>query len=311
MPTATAPSAQAWRRDSIDPPSAWYVPLPERLLDALDGLLREPPEELTAVTLPAGLAPGAREALRPVADALERGRGFVVLEAPGRGYDDRQLTLLYWLVGQGLGRPVVQNVQGALLYDVRDTGQDVRYGARFSVTSAESSFHTDSSFFDEVSDYVGLLCLKTARSGGVSQLVNGRAAHEELLARHPGALAVLGQPFHIDRRGGQRPGEPPTALFPVLSRDGRGLLFRYLRYWIEAGHERAGQPLTEAQRRALDELDGVVADPALRVEFNLRPGEMFFFNNRVLLHNRTAFEDFPEPERRRHLVRLWLGRHPS
>jgi hypothetical protein len=25
------------------------------------------------------------------------------------------------------------------------------------------------------------------------------------------------------------------------------------------------------------------------------------------LHDRTAFEDWPEPERRRHLLRLWLA----
>jgi alpha-ketoglutarate-dependent taurine dioxygenase len=203
---------------------------------------------------------------------------------------------------------VVQNVQGTLLYDVRDTGQDVRYGARFSVTNAESSFHTDASFMAEVVDYVGLLCLKTARSGGRSQLVSGHAVHEELRARRPDLLAVLTQPFHVDRRGGVQPGEAPTARYPVLQADGQGLLWRYLRYWIEAGHERAGAPLSADQREALDTLDEVLRQPGLRVEFDLGPGEMLFVNNRWLLHNRTAFEDHVEPQRRRHLVRLWLAR---
>jgi alpha-ketoglutarate-dependent taurine dioxygenase len=45
------------------------------------------------------------------------------------------------------------------------------------------------------------------------------------------------------------------------------------------------------------------------VEFTLKPGEILFFNNRWLLHNRTSFVDFEEPERRRHLVRLWLQAH--
>ena len=85
---------------------------------------------------------------------------------------------MYWLVGQLLGRPIAQNVQGTLLYDVADYGQDVRQGARFSVTNAESSFHTDNSFGEEIADYVGLLCLNPARSGGLSQLVHygGEAA---------------------------------------------------------------------------------------------------------------------------------------
>ena len=46
--------------------------------------------------------------------------------------------------------------------------------------------------------------------------------------------------------------------------------------------------------------------PELRAEFALEPGQVYFINNRWILHNRTAFEDHPEPERRRHLVRLWL-----
>ncbi|UCH25841.1 MAG: TauD/TfdA family dioxygenase [Trueperaceae bacterium] len=44
------------------------------------------------------------------------------------------------------------------------------------------------------------------------------------------------------------------------------------------------------------------------MSFKLEPGQMMFVNNRWILHNRTAFEDFAEPERRRHYVRLWLSR---
>jgi hypothetical protein len=33
---------------------------------------------------------------------------------------------------------------------------------------------------------------------------------------------------------------------------------------------------------------------------------MQFIHNHQILHDRTAFEDWPEPERRRHLLRLWL-----
>jgi alpha-ketoglutarate-dependent taurine dioxygenase len=296
----------SWRRDTLRA-GCWYEPLSETLLDSLNELLRQPPDDLTAARLPDPLRVQVRGSLRPALDALERGCGFVVFESPARNLDDRQRTLLYWLIGQGLGRPVAQNVQGTLLYDVRDYGQDVRSGARFSVTSAESSFHTDASFSDGVVDYVGLLCLRPARAGGLSQLVDGRTVYEELATRHPETLAVLTQPFHVDRRGGARPGEPPTAFWPVLSRDG-GLVYRYLRYWIEAGHDRAGVPLSAAQTAALDALDAILNEESLRAEFYLRGGEAFFINNRWLLHNRTAFEDFTEPERRRHLVRLWLAR---
>src|SRR5206468_7412212 len=132
----------------------------------------------------------------------------------------REAVALYWLIGQLLGEPIEQNVQGTLLYDVRDTGQEVSAGARFSVTSYESSFHTDNSFGDTILDYVGLLCLKTAKSGGVSQNVSGYAALEVLRRDYPDVLEVLSQPLHVDRRGGFREGESPTVLRPVITWDG-------------------------------------------------------------------------------------------
>jgi alpha-ketoglutarate-dependent taurine dioxygenase len=184
----------------------------------------------------------------------------------------------------------------------------VRYGARFSVTNAATGYHTDNSFGDTVVDYVGLLCRNPAKSGGCNHVVSVYSLHNELLAKHSDVLETLYQPFHVDRRGGLRPGDTPTVRFPVLHWDGRGMVCRYLRYWIEAGHEKAGQPLSTAQTKALEVLEQVVGDPKLRVEFGLRPGEMFFINNRSVLHDRSAFEDHVEPDRRRHYVRLWLQR---
>jgi hypothetical protein len=312
MRTSTVTDPRAWRAGTIDPPDSWYYPLSENALAALDQAVRDgragarPVTELRASDgLHAAVAPdleGARA-------ALEAGRGFVVIPAgrPGR-YAPQDLQAVYWLVGQLLGRPFEQNVQGTLLYDVRDTGQDVRYGARFSVTNSESTFHTDNAFGDEVLDYVGLLCVNPAKAGGESQLVSACTVEQELRARHHDAWEVLRQPFHVDRRGGLRPGDEPTTRTPIFSDTGPGLVVRYLRYWIEVGHEKAGLPLTAEQVHAMDVLDGVAGERDLRVQFTLRSGEMLFVNNRWLLHNRTGFEDYAEPERRRHYVRLWLRR---
>ena len=92
----------------------------------------------------------------------------------------------------------------------------------------------------------------------------------------------------------------------MVAGSGPGLILRYLRYWIESGHERDCEPLSDDQRRALDAWDAVLERPDLRVEFTLRPGQVFFINNRWILHNRTAFIDNPDPDLRRHMVRLWL-----
>jgi alpha-ketoglutarate-dependent taurine dioxygenase len=304
-----AADARAWRADTLDDSASWYYPLSARSLSALEPMAagwRRDSRALTDLCATDELRAACADDLSPVRSALEAGRGFAVVTATGT--DPRDLPAVYWLVGRLLGRPMEQNVQGTLLYDVRDTGQDVQYGARFSVTNAESTFHTDNSFGAEVLDYVGLLCLNTARSGGASQIVSGQAVVNELRAREPAAAEALRRPFHFDRRGGLRPGDEPTVRFPVLDGDGPGLLIRYLRYWIEVGHEKAGLPLTAEQVRALDLLDEVAGQRRLRAEFSLRPGEMLFVNNRWILHNRTAFEDHAEPERKRHYVRLWLRR---
>jgi alpha-ketoglutarate-dependent taurine dioxygenase len=312
MASLLATDRRAWRANTLDAPAAWRYRLSDRLLTTLDQAVTDShfgPENVTdwqALSLrEADLA----DDLAPARAALDQGRGFVILEGiPSQRYTPLEQQALYWLVGRLLGRPIAQNVQGTLLYDVRDTGQDVRTGVRFSVTNAESTFHVDGSFNDEPLDYVGLLCLRPARSGGVNQVVSAYTLYEELESRHPDALPILSRPFHFDRRGGLRPGDSPTARFPVFHWQGSELTVRYLRYWMEVGHDKAGEPLTPEQIRALDALDTVLADPALRAEFTLKPGDAFFTNNRWIFHNRTAFEDFPEPERRRHLVRLWLMR---
>jgi hypothetical protein len=76
---------------------------------------------------------------------------------------DDDAALVYWALGLHLGTPVPQNVQGELLTDVRDVGADpTDPSARLYKTRAEQDFHTDGA------NVIGLLCLRTAKRGGVS-----------------------------------------------------------------------------------------------------------------------------------------------
>src|SRR5262245_1548263 len=197
MLTRRITDRRAWTRDTLDAPPEWYFELPESVREMLDRVIEERrrrPGPITELNGPDSVA-----AFKPVRDELETGRGFVIVNGLPEGRycpDDLQAT--YWLVGRLIGAPCAQNVQGTLLYDVKDTGQDVRYGARFSVTNAESTFHTDNSFGDDVLDYVGLLCLNTAKSGGLSQVISAFAVHNRLLERDPRILERLYEAFHVD-----------------------------------------------------------------------------------------------------------------
>jgi alpha-ketoglutarate-dependent taurine dioxygenase len=74
------------------------------------------------------------------------------------------------------------------------------------------------------------------------------------------------------------------------------------------GQEEAGETLDEERTLALLDIERRLGESEYQVEFSLDPGQMLFTNNHWILHNRTAFEDYREVERRRHYVRLWLDR---
>jgi hypothetical protein len=63
--------------------------------------------------------------------------------------------------------------------------------------------------------------------------------------------------------------------------------------------------LTEADHSALDIIQDLAETDAFCFDMVLERGDMQFVNNHVLIHSRTHFEDFDEPERERHLLRLW------
>lgn len=303
---------RAWRASNIDDTTAWYYPLSEECLSSFEWVIRgarEQSRSITEISRPNTSLNGCDECLQPALNALNSGRGFAIIERiPVKGYEVEEVLSTYWMIGQLLGNPMEQNIEGTLLYDVRDTGKNVAHGARFSVTNAESSFHNDNSFGESLPDLVGLLCLQTAKSGGQNQLISGYALHNELLETHPDVLKTLYQLFCFDRRGQFKAGEAPTSQFPIFRWNGSELTIRYLYYYIQVGHERAGKKLTTDQKEALEVVEGLLRRADFRVEFNLQPGQMLFTNNRWILHNRTAFEDYPDPERQRHYVRLWLRR---
>ena len=303
---------RGWNARTAGYADAWTYRLPDACLEELEQSVGEIDTDegpVTDIVVRDEQFPKCREAIQPMLSALETGLGFLIIDRlPIERHPLRRQQAIYWMFGQLLGRPFEQNIEGTLLYDVCDMGHDVTRGARFSVTNAESTFHTDHAFGKDVPDYVGLLCLRKAKSGGHSQLVSAYALHNELRQHHADVLESLYRPFCFDRRGQFLDGEMPYLPSPVFNWDGRQLKVRYLHYYIVVGQEKAGKPLTPMQNQALEVLQQLLAAKDLRVQFDLQPGQMLFTNNRWVLHNRTAFEDHPTPAQRRHLVRLWLSR---
>ena len=88
---------------------------------------------------------------------------------------------------------------------------------------------------------------------------------------------------------------------------GGRLFVRYIGRYIAASQRHDSAPrLTAAASEALAMLDAMANHPDYNVVMDFQPGDMQFVNNYHVLHARTAFEDHPEPGRKRFLKRLWL-----
>ncbi len=309
MQSAPIGPPRAWTAANVDDAANWLTTLEEASLVELQAYVAfVDADHITDSRIDPTDLPTCAAQVMPLRAQIETGRGFVLIDQLDESRFGRDgAVAAYWALGQLLGAPFAQNIEGTLLYDVRDTGQSVSGGARFSVTNAESSFHTDNAFNPALPDVIGLLCLRTAKSGGRSQLISGCAVFDEL-CRQNADLGTLHEEFWFDRRSQHGPDESPVAPHRIFARDGDELVMRYMAYYIEVGHEKAAVPLTDAQSMALGVIEAQLRRRELMVEFDLTQGQMMFTNNRWILHNRTAFEDHPTMEDRRHYVRLWLSR---
>src|SRR5262249_19787787 len=152
---------------------------------------------------------------------------------------------------------------------------------------------------------VSLLALRAAKSGGLTAIISAQTIHNILRDEFPESLRRLYEPYYFDRRAELRPGESPTLRAPVFSFC-PALTIRYFPFNLMRGNETAGEPLTAPDHAAIDALESVYRRPGLAVKFEMQRGDIQFVNNRFVLHSRTAFEDYPEPERRRNFLRLWM-----
>ena len=208
---------------------------------------------------------------------------------------------------------IPQTLRGDHLYSVRDEGIHMeaeygRTGVRYSKTNAAFDFHTDSPsrVAGRTPDFIGLLVLRTAKSGGDSALVSGYALHNILHRERPDVLDRLYRPFWVDRRAELPPGEDPVLPVPVFAFD-RRLIVRYLRFYITKGQEWKSEPLTGADIEALDAFEEIMRRPDVAVRVPLERGDIQLISNQYLLHSRTSYEDYAEAERKRHYIRLWLA----
>lgn len=304
VPIRPIESRAAWRGDTLSEQTDWQTTLDEADQEELKGALftakatGKAPRELTHTDFPLpSLGPRIAEWRRAVAD----GRGvFVIRGVPINAWSTEEAKIVFWALGQHLGVPGVQNREGDILGHVRDMGKSYDDPTvRGFKTSAQLAFHCDAA------DAVGLLCLKTAKAGGRSRFVSSVTVFNEILQRRPDLVPVLFEPFMLDTRG-----DGGLNFFPIPPcrfSEGRLRTFYHGDYFRSAQQHPKAPPLEARQLDLLDTYDSISNEPGLAMEIDFAPGDIQLLSNHTVLHGRSDYTDWDEPERKRHLLRLWLS----
>ncbi len=306
IPTTPLSSPAAWEPHVLAEKN-WIYTLDAEEREEVIGAaraLRERGEPLSAITIESHPLPRLGRILRDIRATLRDGRGFVLM----RGLPVADLTLdevsrIYWLLGRHLGDPISQNAAGELLCSVRDTGADPKGPTtRLYTTRAEQDFHTDGA------DIIGLVCLEPARSGGLSRIVSSVRVFNEMLSRRPDLAPLLFQDWYWHLHGQEPKGFPPFARFPICRFDGKALSTFFIGWYIRRAQLLPDvPPLSPVQEELLALYESVANDPKLYLDMDFQRGDIQWLKNSVILHKRTEYEDWDEPERKRHLIRLWLA----
>ena len=239
--------------------------------------------------------------LETIARALKDGKGLVLVRGlPAGELEPIDVAIIYWAIGLYLGVPASNNPDGDMIGHVTDLGKDMSHPNHRGYQTRETmDYHNDQA------NVVGLLCIRTAKQGGESKVVSSISVYNELIRRRPDLLDTLVGDFCWSMMGEVDDGELPYYTSPIFN-----FLDGYLCTSFGPVHMRKGHALREApdmspeQSEAIRTLEEICED--LHYSMELEVGDMQFLNNMVALHTRNGFEDWPEPERKRRLWRLWL-----
>jgi len=308
LPPKQLKTKASWKgKDLAGTPDKWITTLTPSNVAELESAathylsLNKDIGEITQAEFP---LPTLSKQFSTLKDSLIESIGFGVLRGlPTDTYNQEFSATIFCGIGSHLGHARSQNAEGHILGHVRDIGaKSDDPNVRIYQTSERQTFHTDSA------DVVGLLCLKKAQHGGESLLVSTETIYNEMMELRPDLAELLFQPIATDRRGEIPEGEKPYFEIPVFNWHRGFLTGIYQRQYIDSAQRFPdAMRLTDQHVEALNLFDSLANEPSLHLSMQLEPGDMQFVHNHSMLHDRTGFLDWPEPENRRHLLRLWLS----
>ena len=242
--------------------------------------------------------------IKKILHQLDSGLGFVLLRnLPVEKFNDEEVKFMLWGIGQYIGYPEVQDKAGSLLHVVTDTGSSVNKtdNIRGFQTNEELQFHTDGA------DVFALLCLRNAKSGGLSKLVSSVAIFNEIEKIRPDLSKILQQNFYFDSRA-QNPNEEKFQKVPIFVKHDNLVSALHKRRYIETAQRFDEVPrLTPLQIEALNLVDKLCNNDKFCFSVKLNPGDLEIASNATTFHSRETYDDHSDLNKKRCMLRLWLS----
>lgn len=272
----------------------------EEVFDAVSAVEAQGLElkEITAGRFP---LPNLGKRLEDIRDEVMEGRGFALVRGlPVQNRSRFQNAAAFWGIGSHIGRARSQNKHGHLLGHVKNLGGDYAK-VRGYMTQAAMDFHCDSA------DILSLCCLSPAKSGGEHRICSSVTLYNEMLKNRPDLVEELTARFYLARKGEIPPGETePWERLPIFSVTDGYFAGRGISAHMAKAQKIPGVPkYTEVQEEAIRMYKETA--PKIAIDIDFEQGDISYVCNHVMLHSRTDFEDWPDPGRKRHLLRLWLA----
>ena len=231
---------------------------------------------------------------------------FVIDGICMESFSVKEKTSIYTLASKILGELIIQNIKQEKIVEIKDVGKSMKTGGRYHETKEGGSHHTDSPQWKNVPDYLGLFCVHNAKKGGTNLFLSAYTIHNRILQERKDLLDIFYEKFYFDKRGEFKDGESPTVFQPIFELKNKKLFFRYLRNYIDAGHDIQNQPLSQPQKDALTYLDNLMRMEDITLKYDLKPGDMVFSDNHWVVHGRTSFEDYDDENLKRFMLRTWI-----
>jgi alpha-ketoglutarate-dependent taurine dioxygenase len=202
-----------------------------------------------------------------------------------------------------LGTPSpIQSGRKLAVWDVKprpDLPERYR-AASYAFSSGEALMHTDSTFADRPERWFALWCVRPAKDGGASVLIDGRRVISAL-GRAPEGQAALHTLRTRDIPLWDGAGVRPIRVFGGPGQP----CVRYRTDLVERGVQETGLTPDDSRVTAVAQLDRCLNDESLHYRYPLYAGDVLFVDNHRTLHAR---EDFTDADR--HLLRIRLHETP-